>query len=304
MPLKINQIVENPRIIIDQTVAPTTGANKGSFFPLNIGGIETEAAYADEAGNITQISDGGVLYLNSNSLTDLGDVNALAPANGQVLTWDSGTSKWIPSTVSGGGSGETNTASNLGTGEGVFALKSGVDLQFKSLIAGTNVTLSSDANGITINSTGGGGSATWTSLGALDTDIVPDGDGTRTIGADALRLQEIYVDRVQTSEVYVDNTGVQLRNLTSPSGVSGYGVRASTPALILTGSGEADVLIETANRTGGGESSGDISIRTGTTTNPANRGKINLVDASLTSAKRNYRRRCLGNSNWRWRRRN
>ena len=43
-----------------------------------------------------------------------------------------------------------NTASNLGTGQGVFAQKVGDDLQFKSLLAGTNVTLTADANNITI----------------------------------------------------------------------------------------------------------------------------------------------------------
>lgn len=61
--------------------------------------------------------------------------------------------------------GEANTASNLGTGQGVFAQKVGVDLQFKSLVAGTNVTLVSDANTITINSTGGGGGTTVVGAG-------------------------------------------------------------------------------------------------------------------------------------------
>ena len=43
-----------------------------------------------------------------------------------------------------------NTASNLGTGQGIFAQKVGDDLQFKSLIGGTNVTLTADANNITV----------------------------------------------------------------------------------------------------------------------------------------------------------
>lgn len=55
--------------------------------------------------------------------------------------------------------GESNTASNLGAGTGVFASKVGVDLRFKSLVAGTNVTLSNDANTVTINSTASGGTS-------------------------------------------------------------------------------------------------------------------------------------------------
>ena len=43
-----------------------------------------------------------------------------------------------------------NTASNLGTGQGIFAQKVGDDLQFKGLVGGTNVTLTADANNITI----------------------------------------------------------------------------------------------------------------------------------------------------------
>lgn len=55
-----------------------------------------------------------------------------------------------------GGSGEINTASNLGAGAGVFAQKVGVDLQFKSLVAGTNITLTPSATEILIDASGGG----------------------------------------------------------------------------------------------------------------------------------------------------
>lgn len=62
-------------------------------------------------------------------------------------------------------SGETNTASNLGAGQGVFASKSGVDLRFKSLIAGTNVTIGSNANELIINSSSSGETNTASNVG-------------------------------------------------------------------------------------------------------------------------------------------
>ena len=55
---------------------------------------------------------------------------------------------WTP--VGGGG---VETASNRGAGEGVFAAKVGNDFQFKSLVAGANVTVTADANEITIAAT-------------------------------------------------------------------------------------------------------------------------------------------------------
>ena len=55
------------------------------------------------------------------------------------------------------GAGEANTASNLGSGQGVFAQKVGVDLQFKSLTAGSNITLTPSGTEISIASTGGSG---------------------------------------------------------------------------------------------------------------------------------------------------
>lgn len=69
-------------------------------------------------------------------------------------------------TISSTDTGEVNTASNLGLGNGVFASKVGTDLQFKSLVAGTNISLSSDADSITISATDTGEINTASNIGA------------------------------------------------------------------------------------------------------------------------------------------
>lgn len=51
---------------------------------------------------------------------------------------------------------ESNTASNVGTtGEGIFKEKVGTDLQFKKIVAGSNITLTATNDTITVNSSGG-----------------------------------------------------------------------------------------------------------------------------------------------------
>jgi len=63
----------------------------------------------------------------------------------------------LPPSQTGIGIGEANTASNVGAGQGLYIGKTGVDLKFKTLVAGTNVTLTPAADTVTINATGGGG---------------------------------------------------------------------------------------------------------------------------------------------------
>jgi hypothetical protein len=76
--------------------------------------------------------------------------------------------------------GEANTASNLGSGEGVFSSKSGANLQFKSLKAGSNVTISADSSEITISSTGGGGGGMSNPMTTSGDLIVGGTSGTPT----------------------------------------------------------------------------------------------------------------------------
>ena len=76
-----------------------------------------------------------------------------------------GTSLTKTTSSGGGGSGEVNTASNVGTGDGLFKQKTGVDLEFKGLIGGSNITLSDSGSDIRIDAAGGGETNTASNLG-------------------------------------------------------------------------------------------------------------------------------------------
>ena len=62
-----------------------------------------------------------------------------------------GVSGWILQGDGGAGGGEANTSSNSGTGNQLALAKSGVDLPFRTLISGDNVSMSTGTNDITIN---------------------------------------------------------------------------------------------------------------------------------------------------------
>jgi hypothetical protein len=56
-------------------------------------------------------------------------------------------------------SGEANTASNVGAGSGtVFKQKTGIDLEFKTLLQGANITLTNNVSDVTIAAAGGSSS--------------------------------------------------------------------------------------------------------------------------------------------------
>lgn len=81
----------------------------------------------------------------------LGAILPTGGTAGQVLAKVNGQDYNTEWTSSGGGGGETNTASNVGSGTGVFKQKSGVDLEFKSLTAGDGITLTNNTNDVAVN---------------------------------------------------------------------------------------------------------------------------------------------------------
>lgn len=72
-------------------------------------------------------------------------------------------------TVAVSGSGEINTGSNLGAGQGIFASKSGPTLQFKSLTVGGNLELTSTGTEIKLSAAGGTSGLTQASAESLIT---------------------------------------------------------------------------------------------------------------------------------------
>lgn len=77
-------------------------------------------------------------------------------AGPNITISDSGDDLTISAIVPGGG-GTIKDGVNLGAGEGVFASVVGSDMEFKSLVAGTNVSLVSNLDEITINASITGG---------------------------------------------------------------------------------------------------------------------------------------------------
>lgn len=67
------------------------------------------------------------------------DTSSTPPADTNVLQWSSALGKWVPVTGPGGGSGEINTATNIGiSGVAVYDSKVGVDLKFRAIDAGSS----------------------------------------------------------------------------------------------------------------------------------------------------------------------
>jgi len=104
--------------------------------------------FPDEAGELALAGSLGSL----DDLTDV-DTSTLAPANNDVLTWNSTDSEWVPAVAPGASGGEANTVTNVGAEVELAKAKSGVDIPLRTLDAGTNVTITQIADTVTITAT-------------------------------------------------------------------------------------------------------------------------------------------------------
>jgi hypothetical protein len=125
------------------------------------------------------------------------------PASGdKLLLWDnvSQSHKNIDwDDLPGAAGGEANTASNVGGANGIFYQKSGVDLQFRSLSAGTNITITSGATTLTINSTATGGGSSRTTGTTQTTNATPTtADTIDSIADNGTSIIEVFVSAYES----------------------------------------------------------------------------------------------------------
>lgn len=93
------------------------------------------------------MSTSPLLLVNGGSNIPVSDDD---PNDNDVLTWDETAGEYVPTAPPGATGGEANTASNVGTGAGVFKTKTGVDLRLRSLLEGDGVTITEGTDEVTI----------------------------------------------------------------------------------------------------------------------------------------------------------
>jgi len=189
---------------------------------------------------------------------------------------------------------EQTTASNLGTtGEGVFKEKVGFDLRFKKIVAGGNVTVSSNADGVIISSVGGLQQLTVATdagnitLAEGDTFTISGGTNasTQTNGASGITINsvtELSTDATPQLGGTLDGQGNTIRNVRNiESLVHNIDVRdiygfnfstitGDTSSIIEFLAGATDVNLGTISQPGLQDDSSiaEVNIDVGTITNP------------------------------------
>jgi len=144
-----NQLAPLPLVQDAVVSAPITGAGKGAFYSKDVTGT-VEGFHRNSAGVEVQMTSAGFLLSEANTASNVGGgINIFKQKVGVDLefkTIAAGANIAIGLVgdtleISSVDTGEANTGSNEGTGTGVFIGKTAVDLRFRSILAGTNISV-------------------------------------------------------------------------------------------------------------------------------------------------------------------
>jgi len=176
MSIKNKQLENKPKVYTNPEV-PSVGAGQGAFYPKVVGGV-AEGFYKDSNGVEIQFTEGGILKVPPSAAGEVNDGLNLVGIGEEIFAGKTGLDLQFKrlsagnnvSLVNLGTSiridvampasfGEANSGVNIGAqGLGIYKAKDGVNLQFRKLIAGSNVDLqySATTDEIIISATGSG----------------------------------------------------------------------------------------------------------------------------------------------------
>lgn len=196
-------------------VLATDGSGNLSFITVQSGsgGSLVAGTFFDLTGQIAynQIPD---------NIIDVRKLDVTDGTNGQVLATDGAGNLFFTDQTGGSGSGEINTGANIGTGLGVFAGKVGSELQFRSLLGGTGLSVTTAGDSIVLINDA--------------PNIVQDAFTNIVVGSDTIQA-----DSSNDTLTLVAGTGIQLLTNTSTDTIT---------------------IVSTAASQGGGISLADLSV--------------------------------------------
>ncbi|MFB6174101.1 MAG: hypothetical protein ABEI39_05600 [Halobacteriales archaeon] len=235
------------------------GVSRRSFLQgLGVAGVGSHAvgaASADPQGQLGTSSDPVKTVYAQGLAGGLTGGSRVTSLLGTGLSVDSGE-------LTADTSGEANTASNVGTGAGAFKQKTGSDLEFRSLVGGTNLTVTEGTDELTLDA-----SATYPSVsdggstvlsGASDIDfasnlsVTDDADGTVTVDASTSGEANTASNVGTGAELFKQKSGsdLEFRTLLTEGALS---TTQNADTVSLGGpwaDGDADGLLEPRSGTG------------------------------------------------------
>ena len=158
-------------------------------------------------------------------------IDASALANGQYLIYNSTTEKFENKDFEISGGVPVTSGTSVGAGSSIFAQKNSNALEFKSLVGGTGITLSSDGTTVTITNDTAGATvvATGSNTGS--------GQGVfKDINGTDMRLKSI----VAGSDITVTSNADEITIASTATGASGASAFNASFRINFNGSGDYD----------------------------------------------------------------